>query len=115
MNTELEVLEYVNSLLPEDKRFTEEEMETARNDGYDALETDDLIWVIEGNFKCVSEEFEEGGRWYNFQTYVFNIGDRYIEVIREVPASETQEGMDLSTSYAEVVPKEITKTIYVSK
>lgn len=115
MNTELEVLEYVNPLLPEDRRFTEEEMEIARKDGYKALETDDLIWVIEGSFKCVHEDFDEGGRWSNYQTYVFEVGDKYIEIVREVPASESQEGMDLETNYQEVVPKEIKQIIYEAK
>jgi hypothetical protein len=67
----------------------------------------------------VYHEFEEGGRWYNIETDVYKVEQNgevaYFELWREVPASEIQEGMDLSYGFYEVVPSEVTVIRYLRK
>lgn len=69
--------------------------------------------------KVVHSEFEEGGRWYNVETNVYEVKEgeevAYFEFWNEVPASEVQEGMDLSYGFYEVEPKEVTVIKYVAK
>jgi hypothetical protein len=67
----------------------------------------------------VLSDFEEGGRWYNIKTDVYKVEQNgevaYFELWREVPASEIQEGMDLSYGFYEVVPREVTVIRYFRK
>jgi hypothetical protein len=68
----------------------------------------------------VYHDFEEGGRWHNVVTDVYKIEQQdgqiaYFELWREVPASELQEGMDLSYGFYEVVPKEVISIQYLRK
>jgi hypothetical protein len=69
--------------------------------------------------KTVYHDFEEGGRWHNIETDVYKVEQNgevaYFELWREVPASEMQEGMDLSYGFYEVVPKEVTVIRYLRK
>lgn len=64
-------------------------------------------------------EFEAGGRWSNFESNVYEIKCNedvaFFELVEEVPASEVQDGMDLSYDFWEVEPKEVTTVIYVVK
>jgi hypothetical protein len=68
----------------------------------------------------VYHEFEKGGRWHNVVTDVYKIEQQdgqvaYFELWKEVPASELQEGMDLSYGFYEVVPKEVISIYYLRK
>lgn len=67
----------------------------------------------------VKTELEEGGRWSNWKTTVYKVTENgkeaYFSFDREIPASECQEGMDLSYSFVEVIPKEVTVIQYVVK
>jgi hypothetical protein len=68
----------------------------------------------------VYRDFEEGGRWTNIETDVYRIEQQngevaYFELWCEVPASEMQEGMDLSYGFYEVVPKEVITIRYLRK
>ncbi|SER88149.1 hypothetical protein [Psychrobacillus sp. OK032] len=90
------------------------------NDEY--FEIDDILdaYKPEGyTSKVVDTIFEEGGRWSNYETKIFEVveGDEtaYFELFREVPASETQEGQDSQWSFGEVEPKEVTVIQYVAK
>lgn len=64
----------------------------------------------------VDSSFEEGGRWSNYETTVNKVEEdgevAYFEVIREVPGSESQDGMDLTYQFNEVYPHVVTTTIY---
>lgn len=101
------ILRYINPFIREDWRYSEE----------DLIEANDSEWTwndydIFESFEEVHESFENGGRWSNYVTQVYSIGDKYFEFIREVPASETQDGMDLTFSVTEVFPKEVTTITY---
>lgn len=66
----------------------------------------------------VESTFEDGGRWSNYQTDVYQVTQEdgkvaYFQIGRDVPATEMQDGMDLSTIIREVVPKEVVRTKYV--
>jgi hypothetical protein len=84
-------------------------------------ERDERLDVLEGLDSCkvVYKEFEDYGRWSNYVTKVYKVEEdgevAYFEYGREIPATESQDGMDCSFHFKEVVPKEITETIYVSK
>ena len=71
------------------------------------------------NENCVHEEFEEGGRWSNYETKVYrhwhNSEFVYVSIHKEVPASETQEGGDFQEPEISVVyPHKIETTVYKS-
>ncbi|MBX6360525.1 MAG: hypothetical protein IRZ03_10660 [Acidobacterium ailaaui] len=96
----------------------------AEGENYDEVrkEIESIIDVYKPEGYTVEEvhsEFEEGGRWTNVSTKVYKIEQNgevaYFELWREVPASEIQEGMDLSWGFNEVVPKEVTVIQYVHK
>lgn len=72
---------------------------------------EDAVSSIDG--EIVHEEFEEGGRWSNFNIYVAKFGDVFIEITKEVGATEMQE-MRWPISGREVKPVEVTVTKYVS-
>lgn len=69
--------------------------------------------------KKVYSGFEEGGRWYNVESTVYQVEQNgetvFFEFVTDVPASEVQEGMDLSWSFYEVEPKEVIVIKYVAK
>ena len=64
----------------------------------------------------VHTEFEYGGRWSNFKTEVYEVKEdnetAYFRIVREVPATEIQEGADFYVEFSEVFPKEITTIVY---
>ena len=73
-----------------------------------------------GGGKKVHTEFEDGGRWSNYKTTVYELtaddGEKaYFQVWKEVPATEMQEGCDFTTSVSEVVPYDVTVTKYRKK
>jgi hypothetical protein len=82
---------------------------------------DDLLCPYNAEYTStvVHKEFEEGGRWYNIEEEVYRISENdevaYFELWQHVPASETQEGMDLSYGFYEVVPEEVVAIKYVAK
>jgi len=67
--------------------------------------------------KTVDSEFEDGGRWTNTKSEVYEVteGDNtaYFRLWREVPATEMQEGGDFSFGFDEVRPQEVTVIKYV--
>lgn len=69
--------------------------------------------------KVVHEKFEDQGRWSNYETKVYEVLEdgeiAYFEYGLEVPATESQDGMDCSFHFLEVVPKEIIAVKYVPK
>lgn len=90
-------------------------------DGYDGEAWDDTYEEIDEllygqGIKQVHSEFEEGGRWSNYETKVYEVteGDdvAYFSVMREVPASETQDGMECTFEFNEVHPRTKTITVY---
>lgn len=90
------------------------------NDKYN--EIDDILDVYKPEgyaSEVVSETFEEGGRWSNYETKVFRVDEAgvsaYFELFTEVPASESQDGQDCSWGFREVEPKEVTVIQYVTK
>lgn len=75
--------------------------------------------ILENNGSEVHSEYEDGGRWSNYETKVYRFWHNsefvYVQVSKEVPATEMQEGGDFGDPYIEqVYPKEVTTTIYVS-
>jgi len=85
-------------------------------------EIDDILDAYKPDRYSVEDiktELEEGGRWSNWKNTVYKVTENeeeaYFSFDREVPASETQEGMDLSYSFHEVVPQEVTIIQYVVK
>ena len=69
--------------------------------------------------KDIKTEFEEGGRWSNWKNTIYKVTEgneeAYFSFDQEIPASETQEGIDLSYSFYEVVPQEVTVIQYIVK
>jgi len=67
----------------------------------------------------VKVELEEGSRWSNWKTTIYKVTENgeeaYFSFDQEVPATECQEDMDLSYSFHEVVPQEVTTIQYVVK
>ncbi|MER2007435.1 MAG: hypothetical protein ABS939_08275 [Psychrobacillus sp.] len=84
-------------------------------------ERDERLDVLESlDFeKVVHSEFKDYGRWSNYETKVYEITEgeevAYFEYGEEIPATESQEGMDCSFHFREVKPKEVIKVIYVAK
>ena len=90
------------------------------DDTYELIDSIIYPFKPEGyTVKCVHHDFEEGGRWYNIESNVYRVEQNgevaYFELWREVPATEIQEGMDLSYGFYEVVPQEVTVIKYVPK
>lgn len=80
-------------------------------------EPDDFLWDPEDfGFKWVTEEtIESQSRWSTYFSRVakkLNEG-KYYEFSWEAGSTEMQEA-DLNLMYQEVVPKEVTQTVYVS-
>jgi hypothetical protein len=69
--------------------------------------------------KLVEDNIEDHGRWSDYRTRVFKVEEdgevAYFEYGCERPASEMQEGMDLSYHFQEVVAVPITTFKYVAK
>ncbi|UKL30041.1 hypothetical protein [Bacillus phage PK2] len=78
---------------------------------------EEIEYILDGG-KEVHSEFEDGGRWSNYETTVTEIreGDEvaYFRVVQERPATESQDGMDLWFSFEEVEPYEVTTVAYRS-
>ena len=84
-----------------------------------ALSADEQAEVLERNGNGVHSEYEDGGRWSNYETKVYrfwhNSESVYYQISKEVPATEIQEGGDFGDpEITQVYPKEVTTTIYVS-
>lgn len=86
------------------------------------LETLELLdtWRPKGyTLEKVDSTFEDLGRWSNYETTVYKVTENgevaYFEYGQEVPATESQDGMDLSYHFHEVEPKEVTVIQYVEK
>jgi hypothetical protein len=71
--------------------------------------------ILDGG-TVVDREFEEGGRWSNYETTIHKLteGDEvaYFLVMQERPATESQDGMDCQFEFYEVEPYEVTITKY---
>lgn len=69
--------------------------------------------------KEVHSEFEDYGRWSNYETIVYKVEQdgevAYFEYGCERPATESQDGMDCSYHFREVIPVPITTYKYVAK
>ncbi|MGG3987446.1 hypothetical protein [Bacillus smithii] len=77
------------------------------NKDYEEIENIIEAYKPEGySIENVHNEFQDGGRWTNIESNV---------LWREVPATELQDGMDLSWGFYEVIPKEVTVIKYVLK
>lgn len=67
--------------------------------------------LVYGGGKRVHSEFENGGRWSNYETKVYKVTEgeetAYFEVFEEVPATESQEGGDYEADVYEVTPYEV--------
>lgn len=82
------------------------------------LPAGDLAEMFE-NENVVHEEFEEGGRWTNYETKVYrhwhNSELIFVKIIKEVPATESQEGGDFQEPEISVVyPHKVETTVYKS-
>jgi hypothetical protein len=98
-------------------------------DGYEGQAWDEVHEEVDGildaykpqgyTTSCVDSEYEDGGRWTNYKTDVYEVkqGDEtaYFSVWREVPATELQDGGDFMVGIEEVVPQEVTVIEYISK
>ncbi|MRD36478.1 hypothetical protein GH882_10990 [Bacillus thuringiensis] len=83
------------------------------------LSADEQAEVLETNGNEVHSEYEDGGRWSNYETKVYRFWHNsefvYFQVSKEVPATEMQDGGDFGDpEIGQVYPKEVTTTIYVS-
>ena len=80
-------------------------------------EIDDLLY--DSDAREVDNSFQDGGRWSNYETTVFKVQEHgevaYFKEVREVPATEMQEGGYFTYFFTEVVPKEVTVVKYVDK
>ena len=78
-------------------------------------EIDELLY--EAKATEVHSEFEDGGRWSNYETTVWKVEENgkvaYFSICEERPATEMQEGGEFSYQFNEVVPKEVTVIQYV--
>lgn len=84
----------------------------------DALYVEDIIEVVEESREgsIVEEEFNEGGRWTNYKktTYRFSMSGEgvYYRVIKEIPATEMQEGSEGDPGIERVYPHKIETVVY---
>lgn len=83
------------------------------------LSAEEQADILENNGTSVHSEYEDGGRWSNYETKVYrfwhNSESVYYQISKEVPATEMQDGGDFSDpEITQVYPKEVTTTIYVS-
>jgi hypothetical protein len=85
-------------------------------------EIDDILGAYKPDGYSIEEietGFEEGGRWSNWKTVIYKVtengAEAYFSFGQEIPASECQDGMDLSYDFVEVIPKEVTVIQYVVK
>jgi hypothetical protein len=61
----------------------------------------------------IDTEFEEGGRWYNWQTKTYQIGEEFYQLCEQVPATENQEGSEYGVEWArQVEPKQVIRIEY---
>ena len=78
-------------------------------------EIDNLLY--DAKAKKVHSEFEDGGRWSNYETTVHKVEENgkvaYFSICAEKPATEMQDGGEFSYEFNEVVPKEVTVIQYV--
>jgi len=79
----------------------------------------DITETLYFDGEVVFEEFEEGGRWSNYLTKVYKIEEdgtvAFFMVVEEVPATESQDGMECDFQFFEVEPYEVTVTKYRTK
>lgn len=83
----------------------------------DELSVGDKVELLESFGDRVEENFEEGGRWTNYRIRVFRFWHEkehvYVNITEEVPASESQDGTDLSEpSIDQVYPHKVETTVY---
>jgi hypothetical protein len=71
---------------------------------------EEIECILDGG-KVVEREFEDGGRWSNYETTVTKVteGDEvaYFRTVQERPATESQDGMDLWFTFEEVEPYQV--------
>lgn len=98
----------------------------ARRDYDERLETVDELDSYNPKYskkpytvRLVEEKFEDQSRWSNYETKVYKVEQdgevAYFEYGCEKPATESQDGMDLSYHFLEVIPVPITIFKYVAK
>ncbi|MBH0358973.1 hypothetical protein COM06_19945 [Bacillus toyonensis] len=83
------------------------------------LSAEEQADILENNGTSVHSEYEDGGRWSNYETKVYrfwhNSESVYYQISKEIPATEIQDGGDFGDpEITQVYPKEVTTTIYVS-
>jgi hypothetical protein len=88
-------------------------------DWYSNKRLPDALEDLEEEGKVIKSEFEDYGRWSNYVTKVYKIEEdgevAYFEFGMEKPATESQDGMELSYHFLEVKPVEKVIIEYVAK
>lgn len=74
---------------------------------------DEIDFLLEEHGEEVDSEFEEGGRWTNFEHTVYAVQDSFFRLTREVAASEIQDYDGYYYELSEVEPRQVTVTDYV--
>ena len=78
------------------------------------MEISDKVELIESFGEKVHEEFEEGGRWSNYKTEVYQFWhDKkhiYVRVDSEIPATEMQDGGDFQAPSMYIVERKKVET-----
>lgn len=78
-------------------------------------EIEDLLYY-RADVKVVDESFEDGGRWSNYESKVYEVIEgteiAYFQITEEVPATEMQDGGDFMFSFQEVEPYQVIETKY---
>lgn len=70
-----------------------------------ALKDDILRTAIEEfDAQVMKVEYVPGGRWSEWAVTTIKLGDKFYKIEQEEPATELQEGMELTTAIYEVEP-----------
>lgn len=75
----------------------------------------DILEELQVSYKSVSEEILSINRWSITTQKVLQIEDRYLEMVWDAPATESQEGQDTNMEINEVFPHKKTITVYLTK
>lgn len=76
----------------------------------------DILEELQVSYKIVLEgEILSKNRWSNTTQEVLQIGNRYLEIVWDAPATESQEGQDTNMKINEVFPHKKTIIVYLTK
>lgn len=83
------------------------------SEGTNLIDTSPYISKHNINVSLIEEAVLDQRRWSNLKEAIYGVGNRYIRVCWDDPATEMQAGQYTNCTIEEVKPKKIIKIIYV--